>query len=143
MENQKSSFIDLLSEESIQAARAERSKLNTHLIVLALANFLILLAWFLFSAFGISNARLVIGLVVLTMLAWLWLIVIACRRFFFWHDHERQQSNFHRWQRGFAFVVALIFLCFLGLRYLNVDDWILQLLQKIGTDCVWCSIAPP
>jgi L-asparagine transporter-like permease len=143
VENEKSHFIDRLAEASIEAVRAKRSKLNMRLMLLALANCFILLGWFLFSVAGISNTRLVLGLSVLTVLAWLWLIVIAGRRFIFWNEHERQGSNFHRWQRNFSIVAVVIFLCFLGFSYLNVDEWILQLLRKIGTDCVWCSIAPP
>ena len=162
MENKKSNSIDRLSEASIEAARNARSKLNMHLMLSALANLLILLGWFLFSVAGISNVRLLLGLLILTMLAWLWLIVIASRRFLFLND-ERQESNshrfiakqhliaywvacgygMHRWQISFAFVVVLIILCFLWLYYSNVDDWVLQLLRKIGTDCVWCSIVPP
>lgn len=57
-------------------------------------------------------------------------------------DLRDDWRSMHNRQRGLTLAAVLIALCFLVLGYSDADRWLLQLLYRIGSDCVWCSIVP-
>jgi hypothetical protein len=72
--------------------RSRRAKLNRHLIFLTLANMLIWLCWRALSSAHAPHSRLALGLCMLTMLTWLWLLITLHRRFQLWNTHERRRG---------------------------------------------------
>ncbi|WP_157739261.1 hypothetical protein [Herbaspirillum sp. meg3] len=58
------------------------------------------------------------------------------------HHRNSYLNGLEHWQESLTLMTLLTLLCVLGLNNSGVDEWLLELLKWVGTDCSWCTIHP-